>query len=141
MTKSFSGLPSISPSSNNEVVYNGPFIGRACALVDYTPSVYNRDALRFNRGDTIDIIAMNPISYFNPSGLWRGRCQGRIGHFKFINVELLPDRHVLRSSEQRKKINDLTKDIDWGANNNLDRSSNSLENLGPGIVQKSGLIV
>ena len=49
------------------------------------------------RGDTIDIIAMNP------SGLWRGRCQGRIGHFKFINVELLPDRHVLRSSEQRKK--------------------------------------
>ena len=49
------------------------------------------------RGDTIDIIAMNP------SGLWRGRCQGRIGHFKFINVELLPDRHVLRSSEQRQK--------------------------------------
>ena len=39
----------------------------------------------------------------NPSGLWRGRCQGRIGHFKFINVELLPDRHVFRSSEQRQK--------------------------------------
>ena len=36
----------------------------------------------------------------NPSGLWRGRCQGRVGHFKFINVELLPDRHVLR--QQRK---------------------------------------
>ena len=51
----------------------------------------------FQRGDTIDIIAMNP------SGLWRGRCQGRIGHFKFINVELLPDRHVFRSSEQRQK--------------------------------------
>ena len=49
------------------------------------------------RGDTIDIIAMNP------SGLWRGRCQGRIGHFKFINVELLPDRHIFRSSEQRQK--------------------------------------
>ena len=49
MTKSFSGLPSISPSSNNEVVvYNGPFIGRARALVDYTPSPYDRDALRFN---------------------------------------------------------------------------------------------
>ena len=28
-----------------------------------------------------------------------------------------------------------------GANNNLDRSSNSPENLAPGIVQKSGLIV
>lgn len=97
MTKSFSGLPSISTPSNNEVIYNGPFIGRARALVDYTPSPYDRDALRFNRGDTIDIIAMNP------SGLWRGRCQGRIGHFKFINVELLPDRHVFRSSEQRQK--------------------------------------
>ena len=28
-----------------------------------------------------------------------------------------------------------------GANNSLDRSSNSPENLAPGIVQKSGLIV
>ena len=45
MTKSFSGLPSISPSSNNEVVYNGPFIGRARALVDYTPSVYTLEFL------------------------------------------------------------------------------------------------
>lgn len=36
----------------------------------------------------------------NPSGLWRGRCQGRVGHFKFINVELMPDRRTLR--EQRK---------------------------------------
>ena len=50
--------------------------------------------LNSQRGDTIDIIAMNP------SGLWRGRCQGRVGHFKFINVELLPDRHMLR--QQRR---------------------------------------
>ena len=42
------------------------------------------------RGDTIDIISMNP------SGLWRGKSQGRVGHFKFINVELLPDRNTLR---------------------------------------------
>ena len=40
MTKSFSGLPSLSS-------YDGPFIGRARALVDYTPSPYDRDALRF----------------------------------------------------------------------------------------------
>ena len=46
--QSFSGLPSISTPSNNEVIYNGPFIGRARALVDYTPSPYDRDALRFN---------------------------------------------------------------------------------------------
>ena len=56
MTKSFSGLPSISPSSNNEVVYNGPFIGRARALVDYTPSPYDRDALRFNVSQVFKVI-------------------------------------------------------------------------------------
>jgi hypothetical protein len=28
----------------------------------------------------------------NPSGLWRGRCDNRVGHFKFITVELLPSR-------------------------------------------------
>ncbi len=28
----------------------------------------------------------------NPSGLWKGRCQGRTGNFKFINVEVLPER-------------------------------------------------
>uniref|UniRef100_A0A336MMG7 CSON002862 protein n=1 Tax=Culicoides sonorensis TaxID=179676 RepID=A0A336MMG7_CULSO len=28
----------------------------------------------------------------NASGIWRGFCNGRIGHFKFIDVEILPDR-------------------------------------------------
>lgn len=47
MTKSFSGLPApLAPP----VTYNGPFIGRARALVDYTPSPYDRDALKFNVG-------------------------------------------------------------------------------------------
>ena len=44
MTKSYSGLP----TPNAPVMYNGPFIGRARALVDYIPSPYDRDALRFN---------------------------------------------------------------------------------------------
>ena len=35
------------------------------------------------RGDTIDLISM-PVN-----GLWRGRCQGRVGNFKFIYVETL----------------------------------------------------
>ncbi len=43
MTKSISGLPEVAPAP-----YNGPFIGRARALVDYIPSPYDRDALRFN---------------------------------------------------------------------------------------------
>ena len=67
MTKSFSDLPSISPSSNNEVVYNGPFIGRARALVDYTPSPYDRDALRFNVSQSLRsfslLVLINVVLY------------------------------------------------------------------------------
>lgn len=33
----------------------------------------------------------------NASGIWRGRCNGRIGHFKFINVEVLPENRSLGS--------------------------------------------
>jgi hypothetical protein len=36
----------------------------------------------------IDVIAMNA------SGVWRGCLNGRIGHFKFINVEVLPDQKI-----------------------------------------------
>ena len=54
--------------------------------------------LYLQRGDTIEIIAMNP------SGLWQGKSQGRIGHFKFINVELLPDRNTLR--QQRRSASE-----------------------------------
>ncbi|KAI4459174.1 sam-domain sh3 and nuclear localization signals protein related [Holotrichia oblita] len=61
-------------------------IGRARALVDYTPSPYDKEALKFKKGDIIDIISMNK------SGQWKGICHGRRGIFKFINVELLSDR-------------------------------------------------
>ena len=47
MNRSFSGLPVTGE------VYNGPVIGRARALVDYTPSPYDRDALRFNVSVTL----------------------------------------------------------------------------------------
>lgn len=30
----------------------------------------------------------------NASGIWRGFCNGRIGHFKFINVEVIPERQA-----------------------------------------------
>ena len=40
----------------------------------------------------------------NPSGLWQGKSQGRVGHFKFINVELLPDRNTLR--QQRRSASE-----------------------------------
>ncbi|KAF4525132.1 hypothetical protein B566_EDAN005074 [Ephemera danica] len=62
-----------------------PVIGKARALVDYNPSPYDKDALRFKKGDVIDVVAMNA------SGLWKGRLHNRVGIFKFINVELLTE--------------------------------------------------
>ncbi|XP_031846212.1 uncharacterized protein LOC116432885 isoform X3 [Nomia melanderi] len=38
------------------------------------------------KGDIIDVVQMNK------SGLWKGILHNRIGHFKFINVEILNDR-------------------------------------------------
>lgn len=32
----------------------------------------------------------------NASGIWRGRAAGRLGHFKFINVEVLPENRDTR---------------------------------------------
>ncbi|XP_049832873.1 uncharacterized protein LOC126273339 isoform X5 [Schistocerca gregaria] len=64
----------------------GPVIGRARALVDYTPSPYDKDALRFKKGDIIDIVTMNP------SGLWKGILHNKVGTFKFINVEVLTEK-------------------------------------------------
>ena len=44
----------------------------------------------------------------NPSGLWRGRCESRVGHFKFITVELLPNRPT--RDRRRMKISESEKD-------------------------------
>lgn len=40
------------------------------------------------KGDIIDVLSMNA------SGVWRGYANGRLGHFKFISVEVLPDHPV-----------------------------------------------
>ena len=42
--------------------------------------------LLLQKGDIIDVVQMNK------SGLWKGVLHNRIGHFKFINVEILNDR-------------------------------------------------
>ncbi|XP_076357816.1 uncharacterized protein LOC143250745 isoform X2 [Tachypleus tridentatus] len=86
-----SSLKAQSPSSGNvsitsvgeneETPYSGPILGQARALVDYTPSPYDRDALAFKKGDIVDIIAK-----YN-TGIWVGTIQGRFGSFKFINVQ------------------------------------------------------
>merc|ERR1719189_2183233 len=74
--------------------YSGPVLGTARATVSCVPSPYDTDVLGFQAGDTIEVLQMNP------SGLWRGRCGGRVGQFKFINVELLPARRRKRSSSR-----------------------------------------
>jgi hypothetical protein len=33
----------------------------------------------------------------NPSGLWKGKCENRVGNFKFINVEILPEKSTGKS--------------------------------------------
>ena len=47
----------------------------------------------------------------NPSGLWRGvTTDGRMGHFKFINVEMLPQKSTERKrSDRRKRSNASNK--------------------------------
>lgn len=46
-------------------------------------------------GDIIDVISMSA------SGQWKGRCHGKKGTFKFINVELLSERTVKPKREIR----------------------------------------
>ncbi|XP_025162322.1 SAM and SH3 domain-containing protein 1 isoform X2 [Harpegnathos saltator] len=75
----------------------GPVLCRARALVDYTPSPYDKDALKFKKGEVIDVVQMNK------SGLWKGVVHNRIGHFKFINVEILNDRVPRRGEPERGK--------------------------------------
>ncbi|XP_018400264.1 PREDICTED: SAM and SH3 domain-containing protein 1-like [Cyphomyrmex costatus] len=75
----------------------GPVLCRARALVDYTPSPYDKDAIKFKKGDVIDVVQMNK------SGLWKGVVHNRIGHFKFINVEILNDRVPRRGEPERGK--------------------------------------
>ena len=71
------------------------FIGQAVAVVDFTPNPYDREALRLRRGDLIDVIETNP------NGTWRGLCHGRVGNFKFLNVETIPEKHHRSVSQVR----------------------------------------
>ena len=72
-----------------------PVLGQARALVSCSPSPYDKDILRYEAGDIIDIIHMNP------NGLWRGRRGDKTGQFKFINVELLPQSRRRHRSRGR----------------------------------------
>ncbi|XP_027465364.1 SAM and SH3 domain-containing protein 3 isoform X1 [Zalophus californianus] len=65
--------------------YTGPFCGRARVHTDFTPSPYDRDSLKLQKGDVIQIIEKPPV------GTWLGLLNGRLGSFKFIYVDVLPE--------------------------------------------------
>ncbi|XP_016845914.1 uncharacterized protein LOC100124271 isoform X2 [Nasonia vitripennis] len=69
---------------------------RARALVDCMPSPYDKDALAFKKGDIIDVLQMNN------TGLWKGMVHNRLGHFKFINVEIINERFPRRGKWSQK---------------------------------------
>ncbi|CAG7822827.1 unnamed protein product [Allacma fusca] len=99
-------------SKDNE--YDGPFVGKALALVDCIPSPYDRHALRYKKGDVIEIISKKP------TGTWTGKIGGRVGHFKFINVQVLPeedeDEDVFPSGPDDYE-GDYSRDEDYYYNN------------------------
>lgn len=96
-------------------------ICKAKALVDSLPNPYDKEALKFKvssqhtlskcsiphvslshsptlarqKGELIDVLSMNA------SGIWKGRCHGRVGHFKFINVEVLPELPRMKTSSSK----------------------------------------
>lgn len=99
-TPTSSNRSSTSAGEDDHNTYVGTFIGRARALVDCTPSPYDRDGLTFKKGDIIDIIAKHK------TGIWVGMAQGKVGHFKFINVQEIVEER--RKRHRRRKIsNDI----------------------------------
>ncbi|KAM7160420.1 SAM and SH3 domain-containing protein 3 [Macrochelys suwanniensis] len=68
--------------------YSGPFCGRARVHTDFTPSPYDRDSLKLRKGDIIRIIEKPPV------GTWTGVLNNRVGSFKFIYVDIIPEELV-----------------------------------------------
>merc|ERR1711963_869299 len=90
----------------------------AVAVKDCYPSPYDREALAFRRGDRIKVVKMEP------AGIWRGRCRGREGNFKFIDV-----RVERQSNKQRTMEASSTRRISRSQSVSDLLPSMSLENL------------
>ncbi|XP_067853109.1 SAM and SH3 domain-containing protein 3 isoform X2 [Heptranchias perlo] len=78
--------------------YLGPFCGRARVHTDFTPSPYDIDSLKLKKGDIIDIIEKPPV------GTWTGMLKTKVGSFKFIYVDIVPNE-----VEQPRKSRLFTK--------------------------------
>ncbi|KAM6953150.1 SAM and SH3 domain-containing protein 3 [Aplochiton taeniatus] len=68
----------------NAMAYTGPFCGRAVVHTDFTPSPYDVESLKLQKGDLIQIIEKPPV------GTWTGKLNNKVGSFKFIYVNILP---------------------------------------------------
>ncbi|XP_078142544.1 SAM domain-containing protein SAMSN-1b [Centroberyx gerrardi] len=91
---SSSGVTSGSDCSSNrgslrleeDLPYSSQFCSRARVHTDFVPSPYDTESLTLKVGDVIDIIAKPPM------GIWTGVLNDKIGNFKFIYVDVLPDK-------------------------------------------------
>ncbi|XP_059918917.1 SAM and SH3 domain-containing protein 3 [Gadus macrocephalus] len=92
--------------------YLGPFCGRALVHTDFTPSPYDMESLKLQKGDIIQIIEKPPM------GIWTGKLNTKVGSFKFIYVNILPEdsppvrrkRPQSRTSQARGK-HQLLEDV------------------------------
>ncbi|XP_051965905.1 SAM domain-containing protein SAMSN-1-like [Xyrauchen texanus] len=97
------GVASNSDGSSNreslkleeEVPYTGQFCGRARVHTDFVPSPYDTDSLKLKVGDIISIISKPPM------GIWTGMLNNKMGNFKFIYVDVLPEKE---KEEEAPKI-------------------------------------
>ncbi|CAJ1058880.1 hypothetical protein PFLUV_G00125240 [Xyrichtys novacula] len=87
----------------NGVSYNGPFCGRALVHTDFTPSPYDVESLKLQKGDIIHIIEKPPV------GTWTGKLNNKVGSFKFIYVNLLPDESPPIRRRRGNSKNNRTK--------------------------------
>ena len=74
----------------------------ARAIVDVTPSPYDTEALHLHVGDLVGIISKHP------SGQWMGECGGKVGRFKFINVEIVEGESVSVNSLQGSTVDNIS---------------------------------
>ncbi|KAK9520591.1 hypothetical protein VZT92_020465 [Zoarces viviparus] len=66
--------------------YQGQFCGRARVHTDFVPSPYDTDSLKLKVGDIINIISKPPM------GIWTGMLGNKVGNFKFIYVDVVPEK-------------------------------------------------
>lgn len=128
-------------------------ICKAKALVDSLPNPYDKEALKFKvstlRVTTVHPLISPPLSHsflqkgelidvlsMNASGIWKGRCHGRVGHFKFINVEVLPEVQRMKSSSSKTLApGGSARMASSGGGSNISNNGSSNINSGPSSVE------